>query len=86
MSTATEVEVEETLELFITQMEFLSKIEDIKIELGCNYIDAVVQFCKESNYDILDVVPYVGDALRTKLYHDAYDLHLLVDVSPRLPI
>jgi len=80
------LEEDKGLDLFITQIEFLNKIEEIKEDYECNYIDAVIHFCDESKYDILDVVPYVGDTLKTKLYHDAYDLHLLVNQSPRLPI
>ena len=76
----------EELDNIITQVEFLARIDIIKEKEHMNYIDSIVYFCKESQYDIIDVVPYIGDTLKTKLYHDACDLNLIIDETPRLPL
>lgn len=76
----------EELDNIITQVEFLARIDSIKEQHKLNYIDSIVYFCKESDYDIIDVVPYIGNTLKTKLYHDACDLNLLINETPRLPL
>jgi len=74
------------LDDIITQVEFLARIDIIKEKNHMNYIDSIVHFCEQSDYDIIDVIPYIGETLKTKLYHDACDLNLLINETPRLPL
>jgi len=78
--------MQDDLDNIITQVEFLARIDEIKSEHDMNYIESIVYFCNESNYDVNDVIPYIGDTLKTKIYHDACDLHMLTNETPRLPL
>lgn len=77
---------QEDLDIIISQVEFLARIDEIKNNNEMNYIESITYFCEQSDYDIMDVIPFIGDTLKTKLYHDACDLNLLINETPRLPL
>mgnify|MGYP003704348415 FL=1 len=66
--------------------KFAKAIDVIVARTGSNYIDAIVENCKESGLEIEMAASLVNSNLKSKLTADAMDLNLLKEKGSRLPI
>ena len=66
--------------------KFAKAIDRIVAETGSNYIDAIVEYCKETGLEIEMAASLVNSNLKSKLTSDAMDLNLLKEKGSRLPI
>ena len=66
--------------------KFAKAIDRIVAETGSNYIDAIVEYCKETGLEIEMAASLVNSNLKSKLTVDAMDLNLLKEKGSRLPI
>ncbi len=69
----------------LTTQTFTQNIEDIVRRNSMNHIDAVTFFCEQNNFDVEDILPFLGATLKGKITVDARDLHLVPRTS-QLPI
>jgi hypothetical protein len=51
-----------------------------------NYIEAIVEYCKNTGLEIEVAASLVNSNLKSKLANDALDLNLLKEKGNRLPI
>ena len=66
--------------------KFAKAIDAIVANTDFNYIEAIVQYCKETGLEIEVAASLVNSNLKSKLANDAMDLNLLKDKGSRLPI
>lgn len=66
--------------------KFAKAIDRIVAETGSNYIDAIVEYCKETGLEVEMAASLVNSNLKSKLTADAMDLNLLKEKGSRLPI
>ena len=66
--------------------KFAKAIDRIVAETGSNYIDAIVEYCKETGLEVEMAASLVNSNLKSKLTSDAMDLNLLKEKGSRLPI
>lgn len=66
--------------------KFAKAIEALVANTDLNYIEAIVQYCKETGLEIEVAASLVNSNLKSKLANDAMDLNLLKDKGSRLPI
>jgi ribosomal protein S17E len=65
--------------------EFEQKIDAIVQEKHLNYIDAIVDYCEENDFDIESVAQITSKSLKEKIASDAQSLNYLPKKS-KLPI
>jgi hypothetical protein len=74
--------VEQAIEnKFLTPSKFSLEIEKIVMEQNINYIDAIVHFCEENNFEIESVTKLVSKPLKEKLRWDATRLNYIKQTS-----
>lgn len=66
--------------------KFAKAIDGLVANTDLNYIEAIVQYCKETGLEIEVAASLVNSNLKSKLANDAMDLNLLKDKGSRLPI
>ena len=66
--------------------KFAKAIDRIVAETGSNYIDAIVEYCKETGLEVEMAASIVNSNLKSKLTAEAMDLNLLKEKGSRLPI
>lgn len=66
-------------------MNFANAIEKIVANTDYNYIEAIIEYCKETGMEVEVAASLVNTALKQKLEMDAQDLNLLPK-SSKLPI
>jgi len=66
--------------------KFARSIEDMVCRTDFNYIEAIVEYCKETGLEIEVAATLVNSNLKAKITSDAMDLNLLKDKSSRLPL
>jgi len=66
--------------------KFAVDIENLVSTTGYNYIEAVVEYCKETALDLEVAVSLISPNLRAKIEGDALLNNLLKDKGARLPI
>lgn len=66
-------------------LKFAGEIESIVEKTDYNYIEAIVEYCKQNGVEIEVASSLVNSNLKSKLETDAQDLNLLPK-SNRLPI
>lgn len=66
--------------------KFAKAIDALVANTDLNYIEAIVQYCKETGLEIEVAASLVNSNLKSKLANDAMDLNLLKDKGSRLPI
>jgi len=66
--------------------KFAKAIDGLVANTDLNYIEAIVQYCKETGLEIEVAATLVNSNLKSKLANDAMDLNLLKDKGSRLPI
>ena len=65
--------------------KFAKAIDGLVANTDLNYIEAIVQYCKETGLEIEVAATLVNSNLKSKLANDAMDLNLLKDKGSRLP-
>jgi len=65
---------------------FAKAIEEMVAKFGYNYIDAVVEYCKQTGLELEVAATLVNNNLKAKIECDAMDNNLLKEKSARLPI
>lgn len=66
--------------------KFAKAIDALVANTDLNYIEAIIQYCKETGLEIEVAASLVNSNLKSKLANDAMDLNLLKDKGSRLPI
>jgi len=66
--------------------KFAKAIDGLVAKTDLNYIEAIVQYCKETGLEIEVAATLVNSNLKSKLTADAMDLNLLKEKGSRLPI
>ena len=66
--------------------KFAKTIEGLVANTDLNYIEAIVQYCKDTGLEIEVAATLVNSNLKSKLTADAMDLNLLKEKCSRLPI
>jgi hypothetical protein len=66
--------------------KFAKAIEGLVANTDLNYIEAIVQYCKDTGLEIEVAATLVNSNLKSKLTVDAMDLNLLKEKGSRLPI
>ena len=66
--------------------KFAKAIEGLVANTDLNYIEAIVQYCKDTGLEIEVAASLVNSNLKSKLTADAMDLNLLKEKGSRLPI
>ena len=70
--------------------EFSNKIESLSKQKRCSYMDAILEFCKETEIDPGTVGGLISKSLKEKIKADAIQLKLLKNSSSapqgKLPI
>jgi hypothetical protein len=81
-------ELEQAIEKkFLTPSKFAIEIEKIVIKNNSNYIDAIVLYCEENNFEIESVSKLISKPLKEKLKWDAINLNFIKKTSrAKLPL
>lgn len=66
--------------------KFSLTIEGMVSNTDYNYIEAIVQYCKETGLEIEVAASLITSNLKAKIHEDASSLNLLKDKGNRLPI
>jgi len=66
--------------------KFAKAIESLVANTDYNYIEAIVEYCKQTGLEIEVAASLVNSNLKAKLTSDAMDLNLLKEKGSRLPI
>jgi putative aminopeptidase FrvX len=68
------------------QKKFAFAIDSMVANTDYNYIEAILQYCKETGLEIEVAASLINKNLKKKIESDAMDNNLLKDKSARLPI
>jgi len=66
--------------------KFAKSIEDFVIKTNYNYIDAIVEYCKETGLEIEVAATLINSNLKSKIENVALDNNMLKEKGARLPI
>jgi hypothetical protein len=66
--------------------KFATAIESLVANTDYNYIEAIVEYCRETGLEIEVAASLINSNLKAKLTSDAMDLNLLKEKGSRLPI
>jgi hypothetical protein len=66
--------------------KFAMAIESMVANTDYNYIEAIVEYCKETGLEIEVAASLCNSNLKAKLENDAMDNNLLKEKGSRLPI
>jgi hypothetical protein len=66
--------------------KFARAIDGLVANTDYNYIEAIVEYCKQTGLEIEVAATLVNANLKSKLMADAMDLNLLKEKGSRLPI
>ena len=67
-------------------VKFARAIDGLVANSDYNYIEAIVEYCKQTGLEIEVAATLVNANLKSKLTADAMDLNLLKEKGSRLPI
>jgi len=67
-------------------VKFARAIDGLVANTDLNYIEAIVEYCKQTGLEIEVAATLVNSNLKSKLDNDAIDLNLLKEKGNRLPI
>lgn len=67
-------------------VKFAKAIETLVAETGYNYIEAIVEYCKETGLEIEVAASLCNSNLKSKLENHAMDNNMLKVKGSRLPI
>ena len=66
--------------------KFARAIDGLVANTDFNYIEAIVEYCKQTGLEIEVAASLVNSNLKSKLANNAMDLNLLKEKGSRLPI
>ena len=66
--------------------KFAKAIDGLVANTDFNYIEAIVEYCRQTGLEIEVAASLVNSNLKSKLANDALDLNLLKEKGNRLPI
>ena len=66
--------------------KFARAIDGLVANTDYNYIEAIVEYCKQTGLEIEVAATLVNANLKSKLTADAMDINLLKEKGSRLPI
>lgn len=66
--------------------KFAKEIDKLASKTEGNYIDAIVEYCKQTGLEIEVASSLVNSNLKSKIECNAIEFNLLKNKSPRLPI
>ena len=66
--------------------KFAKAIDALVSKTDYNYIEAIVEYCKETGLEIEVAATLVNANLKSKLENDAMDNNMLKEKSSRLPL
>lgn len=66
--------------------KFAKSIDALVSKTDYNYIEAIVEYCKETGLEIEVAATLVNANLKSKLENDAMDNNMLKEKSSRLPL
>ena len=66
--------------------KFARSIESMVANTDLNYIEAIVEYCKDTGLEIEVAATLVNSNLKAKLASNAMDLNLFKEKSSRLPL
>jgi hypothetical protein len=67
-------------------LKFQEAIETIVNKQEISYIEAIVLFCEENDFDVETVPRFLSQRIRDEIQKEAESLSLLKEKSNRLPI
>lgn len=67
-------------------LKFAKAIEEMVADSDYNYIEAIVEYCKETGLELEVAATLVNNNLKAKIESDAMDNNLLKEKGARLPI
>ena len=67
-------------------LKFAKTIESLVANTDYNYIEAIVEYCKQTGLEIEVAATLVNANLKSKLEGDAMDNNMLKEKSSRLPL
>ena len=67
-------------------LKFAMAIDSIVATQKINYIDAIVEYCKDTGLEIEAAASLVNSNLRSKIENDAMDKNMMKEKGSRLPI
>ena len=62
---------------FLTKEKFAEDVERLVLYTGCNYIDAIVEYCEINSIEIDTIGKLVSKPLKEKVKRDADELNYL---------
>lgn len=65
---------------------FAKRIEEIVFKTDYTYLEAVVEYCKETGMEIEVAASLINSNLKSKIECDAMDRNMLKEKSSRLPL
>ncbi len=66
--------------------KFSKSIETIVLKTDFNYIEAILEYCKETGLEIEVAATLINANLKAKIETDAVDLNMIKGKGSRLPI
>lgn len=67
-------------------LAFAIEIDKLVSKTDYNYIEAIIEYCKQSGLEIEVASTLIDSNLRSKIECNAIEYNLLKNKSPRLPI
>lgn len=68
------------------QKKFAFAIDSLVANTDYNYLEAILEYCKETGLEIEVAASLINSSLKKKIESDAMDLNLLKVKSAKLPI
>ena len=65
--------------------DFSDVIEELRIKLRCNYMDAIVEHCEKTGLEIELAATLISHGLKAKIHEEAVENNMLKKFS-KLPI
>lgn len=62
---------EEIADLFLTEVSLQRQIEELVMDSGMTYMEAVIEFCTENSLDFEDIASIISINLKEKIRVDA---------------
>lgn len=66
--------------------KFAKAIDSIVAKTGYNYIEAIVEYCRDTGLEIEVAASLINSNLKSKIEIDAIDNNMLKEKGSRLPI
>lgn len=69
---------------FLSKQSFSERIEQMVLEDGCTYFEAILEFASQSDKSPEELVPFMTQVLIDKIKKSAYDAGLMSNPEPSL--